>query len=730
MNFSAGISHGVFLFVALVSGSALSAQNTFRAAINDAATGEALIGAAAILKGTANGGTAGRNGIVTIERVSDGKQTFEFTYLGYESQQQTFVFPLLNDDTVQIRLTNATVEIGEIVVSSTRSARTIENIPTRMEFIGMEEIDESGNMNPGDIRMLLSESTGIQTQQTSPISANASIRIQGLDGRYTQILKDGFPLYSGAASGLGLLQTPPLDLKQVEIVKGATSTLYGGGAIAGLINLISKTPTDKRELKFQLNGTSAAGLDVIGFYAQRLGKTGLTLFASRNSSEPYDPAGLGLSAIPKVERYNLNPRFFVYFSKNTKADMGINAAFENRLGGDMLYLKGKSGNERVYFERNKTQRFSTQFALEHKFSGKSKLNIRNSFSYFKRKITLPDYVFDGVQNNTFSEINYSYSGENTEWVTGANLWTDNFEEKQANKHIKPRDYNQLTSGVFLQNLSKITDGISIESGLRGDYAMDYGFMLLPRLSALFKINRKWTSRMGGGLGYKTPAIFTEESERIQYQNVLPISDDINKPERSYGANADVNYRTTIARQIAFSINQLLFYTCLNNPLMLVSLSDGNNRFQNINGRIQTKGAETNIKIRYEDFNLYSGYTFTSASVNDNGIRYQNPLTPEHTLSIVGMYEAEDKWRIGIEAYYNSRQTLNDGATGQAYWVFGAMLERIWEHFSIYVNFENFTDTRQTRFGSLYAGTRTNPVFKDVYAPLDGFVINAGIKIKY
>jgi outer membrane receptor for ferrienterochelin and colicins len=115
--------------------------------------------------------------------------------------------------------------LDEIVISSTRSSRTIKDIPTRIEFIAGEELEEKGNMKAGDIRMLLSESTGIQTQQTSATSANASIRIQGLDGRYTQILKDGFPLFSGAASGLGLLQTPPLDLKQVEIIKGSSSTL-------------------------------------------------------------------------------------------------------------------------------------------------------------------------------------------------------------------------------------------------------------------------------------------------------------------------------------------------------------------------------------------------------------------------------------------------------------------------------------------------------------------------
>jgi iron complex outermembrane receptor protein len=395
----------IFYFVALISCNTLFAQNTFRATVKDADTKEILAGATAVLKGAANGATTDGNGTVTIEHIPDGEQIIEFAYLGYRSQQQKIVFPLPGSDTVQIFLESSTAELEEIVVSSTRSTRTVQNIPTRMEFIGTEELDEKSSMKPGDIRMLLSESTGIQTQQTSPISANASIRIQGLDGRYTQILKDGLPLYSGAASGLGLLQIPPLDLKQVEIIKGSSSTLYGGGAIAGLVNLISKTPDEKRELSFLLNGTSALGLDVSGFYSQKLNSTGVTLFASRNSSKPYDPAGNGLSAIPKVERYTLHPRLFVYFSDKTKADFGVNAAFENRLGGDMLYLKGKGDSEHSYFERNKTGRISTQLSLEHRFSDRSKMNIRNSYNRFGRTITIPGYVFDGVQNGTFSEIN-------------------------------------------------------------------------------------------------------------------------------------------------------------------------------------------------------------------------------------------------------------------------------------------------------------------------------------
>ena len=94
-----------------------------------------------------------------------------------------------------------------------------------------------------------------------------------------------------------------------------------------------------------------------------------------------------------------------------------------------------------------------------------------------------------------------------------------------------------------------------------------------------------------------------------------------------------------------------------------------------------------------------------------------------------MYELEDKWKIGAEAYYFSKQKLNDGSTGRTYWTTGFMAEKLWENFSIYINFENFMDTRQSKFGSIYSGSLANPAFKDIYAPLDGFVVNGGLKLK-
>ena len=704
------------------------AQNTFKAVIKDSEKKEPLMGVTAQVTGTTIATISDENGQIILTGIANGLQEIQFSYIGFAQRTDSFNFPLEDTAPIEILLYEQSEDLGEIVISSTRSTRTIQNIPTRIEFIGSEELDEKGNMKAGDIRMLLAESTGIHVQTTSPTSANASIRIQGLDGRYTQILKDGFPIYSGASSGLGLLQIPPLDLKQVEVIKGSTSTLYGGGAIAGLVNLISKTPTEERDLRFHLNGTSGRGLDINGFYGQKFKKIGTTIFASHNRNGAYDPAQIGLSAIPQFERYVLNPKLFVYFNDKTKMNFGINTTIENRLGGDMLYIKGKGDNTHQYFEENKTQRYSTQFVFDHTVNENSFVQIKNSVSYFNRNTAIPNYEFEGTQTATFTEASYTHSKEKSEWVTGVNIWTDNFKEKQMTA-FPLRDYNQTTFGAFVQNSFKATDWLQLETGLRTDYVIDYGAVFLPRVSALFQIANGLTSRIGGGFGYKTPTIFTEESERIQYQNVMPIDDNTNKFEKSYGANADINYRTNIGDDWTFSINHLFFYTYLDNPLLLQNIATNTYQFINSSGYIHTKGTETNIKIGYDDFKLFLGYTFTDTRLIENGTNTENPLTPKHRINSVLMYEIEDKWKIGLEAYYFSPQKLNDGTTGKDYVICGFMAEKIWERFSLYINFENFFDTRQTRFDNIYTGTITNPVFKDIYAPLDGFVINGGIKFR-
>ena len=705
------------------------AQHLFRATIEDESSKQPIVGATVYFPDLKKGNVTDVNGNVVVSGIPEGTYDLELSFVGYEKRLHKLSFPLADSLKEQkFYLSSYEEELEEIIITSTRSTRTIEDMATRVEFIAGEELGEKGNMKPGDIRMLLNESTGIQTQQTSATSYNSSIRIQGLDGKYTQLLRDGMPLYSGFSGGLSLMQIAPLDLKQVEVIKGATSTLYGAGAIAGIVNLISKKPEDEPELRMMLNGTSAQGLDASAFYAQKYGKIGTTVFTSYNLGRPYDPADIGLTAIPKFDRFTLNPKVFVYLSRDTELYLGLNYVTEDRLGGNFDYIKGKEVVN-PYFESNNTDRISTQFRAIHNLNDYARIEAKNSVSYYDRAIEIPNYQFAGYQVSSFSEINLSSFNKDVEWVGGLNLWTDKFIQSNG-FNGQNLSFSNTILGGFIQNTWSINNRWSMETGLRSDYHSNYGFFALPRLSLMVQPTEALTFRLGGGLGYKTPTIFSEDAERIQFRNIDVIEPDSLDAEHSYGGNFDINYRLSLGDNFTLSTNTLFFYTRINNPLYL-----NNNgsvyQYQQTNGFTDAKGLEINLKWTYGDFNLFVGYTYADVKQHNNGVISEATLVARNRLNNVLMYEKEENFWIGLEAYYYSPQKLGDGTTGQSYWIVGLMAEKhLGERISIFVNFENFLDTRQTAFDTIYTGNLSDPQFRDIYAPVDGFVINGGLKARF
>ena len=270
---------------------------------------EPLFGATVYFEELEKGAVTDFDGIANFTEIPNGEHNIIISYLGFETLKTTIQIPS-NSDLI-FKLKSGGNELDEVVLQSSRSTRTVKKIPTRIEFIGVEELGEKAIMNSTNISMVLRESTGIQMQQTSLSSGNTNIRIQGLDGRYTQLLRDGFPLFGGFSSGLSILQIPPLDLQQFEIIKGSSSTLYGGGAIAGLINMVSKTPDEEPALDIMLTQTQALGSTANVFYSKRNEKFGVSLYGSGHYQKAYDPENDGFSNLPKQNLFHLTQNSFI-----------------------------------------------------------------------------------------------------------------------------------------------------------------------------------------------------------------------------------------------------------------------------------------------------------------------------------------------------------------------------------------------------------------------------------
>jgi iron complex outermembrane receptor protein len=702
----------------------MAQTNNFSIKIVDEASQEAIIGATIRIDSLKKGNKTDVDGIAKFTSIPNGNFKFEISSVGYE-KKDTFLTIDGNTNQFTIGLEQAQKTLGAVRIQATRSTRTIKNIPTRIEFIGEEELEEKAIMNASNISMVLRESTGIQIQQTSLSSGNRSIRIQGLDGRYTQLLKDGFPLYGGFSGGLSIMQIPPLDLAQFEIIKGSSSTLYGGGAIAGLVNMVSKRPEEDPELNILLSQTHTGGSTGNVFYSKRNDKIGFTLYGAGYYNSPYNPDEDQFTNIPKTTSFSFNPRLFYYPSKNTTIWLGVNATTDKRNGGDINVVKNGVDTNHTYFENNNSNRVSSQFAIETKLANNQSIEFKNSVGLFNRSIKLPSYTFDGNETNTFTEFNYAKNGKKSDWIVGSNLYTNSFRE---NNNPMPRDMSQTTIGIFANNTTNLTDKFILETGFRTDYSVDWGIFPLPRVSLLYKANRKFSARFGGGLGYKIPDLFTEEASTLNFRNVLPINADNLNAERSVGANIDFNYRTALNEEISFSVNQLFYLTRISNALLLENIVPNQFAFSNAPEAIQSIGLETNMKLSYKDFRWFINYAFINTTLNYLQGNPQKPLTPKHNVGTVLMYENED-WRIGYEVYYTGKQNLSNNTQSTDFTTMGLLVQRHFKWGSPFVNFENFTDRRQSRYTPEVLGTINNPIFPEIYAPTDGFVFTIGINIK-
>ena len=688
------------------------------------AENEPLMGATVYFEALEKGAVTNFDGIAEFTEIPDGQHQIIISFLGFETFETTIQIPSNNE--LMFKLKEGGNQLDAVVLQSTRSTRTVRKIPTRIEFIGAEELGEKAIMNPTNISMVLRESTGIQMQQTSLSSGSTNIRIQGLDGRYTQLLRDGFPLYGGFSSGLSILQIPALDLQQFEIIKGSSSTLYGGGAIAGLVNMVSKTPDEEPALDIMLTQTQALGSTANVFYSKRNEKFGVSLYGSGHYQKAYDPEDDGFSNLPKTTSISFNPKLFYYPSDKTTLWFGLNGTYDDRIGGDITKIENGEDGIHQYTEENNSKRLSSQLVYQTQLDSISSLEFKNSVSFFDRNLTVPDFNFDGKQTNTFTEITYNTASEKTDWIVGANLYTSNFDEND-NAPLQ-RDQKDVTFGAFANNIFDISDNWILETGLRADYNTDFGFFPLPRISLLYKNNSGFSSRIGGGLGYKIPDIFTEEAEYINFENVLAINKSTVDAERSYGVNFDLNYQTRLSDEIGFSINQLFYVTAINDGLLLNSTDNGLFQFENATDEIFSKGAETNIKFTYKDFRWFLNYALIDTKLNYLPGNPQKPLTAKHNAGSVLMYESE-KWRIGYETFYTGKQFLSNGTETTDFVTMGLLVMRNFKLGSVFVNFENFTDRRQSRFSPLVLPPHENPVFPEIYAPTDGFIFSVGLIIK-
>jgi outer membrane receptor for ferrienterochelin and colicins len=621
------------------------------------------------------------------------------------------------------------VELDTVVVESTRSRRRVSEEPIRVEVIQQEEIEEKLLMTPGNIAMLVAETGGVRVQVTSPALGAANIRMQGLRGRYTQLLADGLPLYGGQASSIGLLQIPPTDLGRVEIIKGAASALYGPSALGGVINLISRRPGDERETEFLLNATSRDGHDVTAYTASPLTENWSgSLVGGFHDQERQDLDDDGWIDMPGYRRWTLRPRLFWNSPDGTKALLTFGAMTEDRAGG---MLAGRPMPDGQPFPLTQdTTRVDGGAVVELPMRETDTLHLRASAMTTDHRHRFGAVVENDRHQTAFAEASYASGFGDTTWLAGAALQSDRFHSRT----FPAFDYRYTVPGLFAQAEHNLGEELTLAGSARWDDHSEYGSHVSPRLSLLYRPGH-WTVRTSLGQGFYAPTPFVEEIEAAGLSRLEPLAGL--EAETATTGSIDVGY----ARG-ALETHVTLFASDIENavrlaPSALAAEGTPRVRLVNADGPIRTRGTELLLRYRWQDFVITGSYVFTGATEADpdGAGRRRVPLTPRHTAGLVAMWEQHGRGRIGLEAYYTGTQPLDDNPyrrTGRPYVELGALAEITFGNASLFLNLENILDVRQTRYHPMKLPQRAadGRWTVDAWAPTDGFVVNGGVRVRF
>ncbi len=611
-----------------------------------------------------------------------------------------------------------------IIVEGTRLGRRLQDEPLRVEVIAGEEIEEKALMRPGHIAMLVNEIGGVRVQVTSPALGSANIRIQGLQGRYTQLLADNLPLYGGQASGLGLLQVLPTDLAQVEVIKGPVSALYGGSALGGVINLVSKRPGDAFEADILANATTRDGQDLTAYLAGPVsGSGGISLTAGAHRQGGQDLDGDGWLDIAGYERLTARPRFRWDGDGGSSLYVTLGAMTEQRSGGTLPGRTVPDGT--AFVQAQDTDRFDVGLVAVKPLDESHTLSIRASSMRQDHRHRFGGVLEDDRHTSVFAEASLSGKSGATAWLAGAALQTDGFRSVTFSAF----DYTYNVPGLFGQIEQEVARDLTLAASARVDFHDTFGTRFSPRVSALYRPGGL-TIRASLSGGYFAPTPFVDEIEAAGLSRLEPLGNL--EAETARAASLDIGYAAG-----PWEANLVLFGSEIADVARIEPIASNRVRLVNLEGTSRLRGSEVLLRFRQNGFTVTGSYVFVdSREPGPAGLgRRQVPLTPRHTAGLVGMWEEAGKGRIGIEAYYTGRQLLEDNpfrTRSRPYVHLGVLGELVLGRFSLFANAENLLNVRQSRYDPLLRPERapSGEWTVDAWSPLEGFILNAGVRLRF
>jgi outer membrane receptor for ferrienterochelin and colicins len=465
---------------------------------------------------------------------------------------------------------------------------------------------------------------GVRPQLNCNICNTGDIHINGQEGANTMVLIDGMPLVSGLSSVYGLSGIPQSLIKQVEVIKGPASTLFGSEAIGGVINLITKVPENVNQFNIESYMTSWGELNIdLGTKYKLNNATGLIGVNYFNYSNPIDNNRDGFTDLTLQHRVS-----FFNKIKLKKNSLAFRYFYENRWGGEMDWNSSYRGGKEVYGESIYTSRIE----VFGKYDISQNLFIQYSLNNHDQNSAYGFTSYNALQTIGFIQGVYSKKIKNHNLLFGTTFRYTSYDDNTPATTKK-----EITSlpGIFIQDEWNLCKSQMLLFGIRYDKNSIYGDIWTPRLSY------KWASkdqnsiiRFGFGTGYRVVNVFTEDHAALTGARDVIFSENI-LPEKSWNININLNQKLYSKYGTIFDLDLSVFNTVFSNKILPDYDTNPNQIiYGNLDGKSITQGVTLNINsLSANGLKINMGATFIDSKI----IRNNEIIYPFLTEKISGNY---------------------------------------------------------------------------------------------
>jgi outer membrane receptor for ferrienterochelin and colicins len=583
---------------------------------------------------------------------------FFVSAIGYQTQRLSF--EVKRDTNIRITL-NEMAALDEVVVSGTMSAISKRESPIPIEVYTskfIEKIPVSG----------LFEATqninGVRPQLNCAVCNTGDIHINGMEGPYTMITIDGMPLVGGLSSVYGLQGIPTSLIKQMEVVKGPASTLYGSQAVGGLINVITKKADEAPEFSFGTNMTTWRASQTDFSFKYKLKKATANFGADYfNYTNPIDKNGDNFTDLTLQHRISLFNKIDFKRKKNREASLLMRYMYEDRWGGEMQWNENFRGGDSIYGESIYTNRI--ELVGKYELPTKERLVLSGSYSNHMQNSFYGTTSYNALQQIGFGQLvwNKQLNIKNqlvTGLVTRYEFYDDNTFATQTIDSLNPKNQPTIDiyPGVFVQNSTDINEKLKVLSGIRFDYHNKHKLIFTPRLNFKYSPTPKFSARFGYGNGFRVVNVFTEDHAALTGARSVEIPNQLD-PERSHNVNLNLEKRIN-TRWSYITLDASVFYTYFSNKIIPDYESDDNKIiYANLEGNAVSKGLSLNASLLFE-FPLTINLGATLMDV------YTNELDVEGTLIKRPQLLTENITGTWAISYQFSKIKLSIDYTGNIY----------------------------------------------------------------